>query len=921
MKIAQRIIVINFAIVVLVLGAVGFILYSTIFNVFKEQQEKQLLSAANDFLFTLQNEVEKTEESFKYIQPRLDDVFKQGISPRLENLSFVFKVTDDSLIFPQYSAFSSTISSPEGIVKINDFFDYNANIIVKRYYSPAGVEYYYGLQLTDELLNAMSLRIKADIAVFVEGNIFIFSNEKKTQDSYYLLLNAYDELRKENNFSVFSTEASETYFVSTIYTLIGYFQTGKRLDILIFSTRDDAIQLRDTLSVIIIIIAIAGIIISFILAILFTSKLRKQISNLSQAAEKTRTGNFQTRLQISEKNELGELAEAFNRMLDELEKRDLAQQEYLEFIALINQSPTLIELGNSVLERIIHSSGYNIGALYTVEGVDIEQVCAFGLQDAGENTLRKTNALKYVAESGEQFEMVFDQNAPVLSLGMVEIKISYLLIFPIVFNSEVIALLELGAVEQPKKEVKQYLKKIEQQLAVGLANAIAFRKLEVLVEELQQLNTDYQKQNRQITQQNQNLLELHRELQEKAEELEIQKRKAEESTTLKTRFLALISHELKTPLNAILGLTELVAGDESIRKKNRNRLEVVLKSGKRLLNLINDILDISKIEAGRMEVREVHFYIDDLIEEVVEQVKPLADEKGLKFNLKNTLNKNYLIAADRGKVLQILLNLLGNAIKFTEEGFVVFNISLHMGNSLIFEVIDSGIGISSDEQKQIFEEFRQADGSSNRKYSGTGLGLAISKRFAKLLKGEIELSSTENEGSKFSFILPVTILEEKETGKYQLAEYLNAAKHDAEELESIEENEAEDESKGFTILIVDDDPDTLFTLNEILSEEHFLTLSARDGAECLNILKRGVKPDIILLDIMMPVMNGFQTIKQIRRDFSGRELPVLAITARAMLEDSETIYKYGFNGLIPKPINRKTLLENIKEYISPGFRE
>ena len=361
---------------------------------------------------------------------------------------------------------------------------------------------------------------------------------------------------------------------------------------------------------------------------------------------------------------------------------------------------------------------------------------------------------KPLLEKLETVEINFSEDPPVISSGLVQINLKYLLLLPIVFNKKTIGILELGSVNKPTKEAKQYLELIKDQLAIGLTNAIAFVQMENLVAELKQLNENYQKQNEQIKSQNERLLELHSALSQKAKELEIQKQKAEELTQLKSQFLATMSHELRTPMNAILGLTELVLEDQSVSSKNSERLAVVLRSGKRLLNLINDILDLSKIESGKMEIKFENFILDDLLDELKASFTSLAKEKEIELRIVNLAEEKLYLTTDRTKLLQILINLVGNSIKFTTEGYVEIRVSLLKDSVLKIEVEDNGIGISFEQQKIIFEEFRQVSEGLNRRHQGTGLGLTITKKYIEMLNGTISVESKENTGSVFTVKLP-----------------------------------------------------------------------------------------------------------------------------------------------------------------------
>jgi signal transduction histidine kinase len=247
---------------------------------------------------------------------------------------------------------------------------------------------------------------------------------------------------------------------------------------------------------------------------------------------------------------------------------------------------------------------------------------------------------------------------PIVQSGTVDLKISYLLLLPVIYNNKVIAILEFASLNKPTAEAKDYLEKIQEQLAIGLTNAKAVVQLENFVKELKLLNDEYQKQNLQVKKQNEQLLELSEQLKNKAAELAFQKEKAEDSTRLKSQFLASMSHELRTPMNSILGLTELILDKAQLSGKNKERLEVVLRSGKRLMSLINDILDLSKIEAGKMEIREEDLLLEELIEEVANTATPLALEKGLSFNVKRNCNTRLVLNTDRGKITQVLINLV-----------------------------------------------------------------------------------------------------------------------------------------------------------------------------------------------------------------------------------------------------------------------
>jgi signal transduction histidine kinase/CheY-like chemotaxis protein len=470
---------------------------------------------------------------------------------------------------------------------------------------------------------------------------------------------------------------------------------------------------------------------------------------------------------------------------------------------------------------------------------------------------------------------------------MFSLEIRSLLLLPIIFNNKVIAILELGGFDKPTPEAREYLSKIQEQLAIGLMNATAFVQLENLVTELKELNDDYQKQNVQIKKQNETLVELHKELKEKAGELEIQKQKAEESTKLKSQFLASMSHELRTPMNSILGLTELILENSPQKGKNKERLEVVLKSGKRLMNLINDILDLSKIEAGKMEIHDEDVILAELIDEVEHSISPLTYNKNIKFNIKREVNPGLIIKTDKGRVTQVLINLLGNAVKFTDKGTVELNINSPDSNTLRFDVKDSGIGISDDNQKIIFEEFRQIDGTTTRKYGGTGLGLTICKKIADVLNGSISVKSEIGKGSVFSFSIPLKIAEVKrkeEQPKVNVEALIKNRQH--------------------PILIIDDDSEIRYTIGQYLISRGYEVVYAENGEEGFEKAIK-IQPFAITLDVMLPNKDGWNILKEFKEHPATRDIPVILIS---VMGDKNLGFALGAFEYFIKPIAPDKLL-------------
>jgi signal transduction histidine kinase/CheY-like chemotaxis protein len=887
MKITYRILIINFAIVFLVIGSAAFAFYSIMYTVLTSQHSKYLLNSTNDFIYAYRGLIDNTEEDFLYLM-------KNGIDQKLpsqqlfeKNIDFILK--SDPSKFITNKLFNEKVYAPEKLNSLDEFKAYNPLAVIKSHNNKDGSTYYYGRIIDSYALNELSKRIGADIALVLNSTIAQSSNESQNQKYLFSLNKAYKDLAQKNNFDIYSQKDESTDILVTICKpSSNKEELSNNFQFIIFTTLNEAVDLRSSLKDILIIIGLSGILLSLILTFLFTDKIRKQISDLSKATEVIKTGNFQNKISIKSRDEIGELATAFNLMVTELEKNQKSKNEYSDFITMLNQNPTLKEISDAALDKIINICGFIVGVLYTVDDEGIKIASSNGMEK--DHNIVNSDFINSVIHKRELLEIIFSENPPSIRTGAVKIDLKYLTLVPIVFNNRVIAVLELSGTDKPKAEAKDYLGKIQEQLAIGLTNAIAFVQLERLVTELKQLNEDYQKQNIQIRKQNETLVDLHKKLKEKAEELEYQKQKAEESTKLKSQFLASMSHELRTPMNSILGLSELILVESNIQGKNRERIEVVLRSGKRLMNLINDILDLSKIEAGKMELHEENVLLEDLIKEVEHSISPLLKDKILNFRIIRDTPTNVILNTDRGKVTQVLINLLGNAIKFTESGYIELKISSSGDSVLKFTVTDSGIGISENDQKVIFDEFRQVDGTSAKKYSGTGLGLTICKKIADFLQGSINVISEEGKGSSFTFIIPLKIIEEiEEEGKSNL----NIAKL----LWNIRK----------PILVIDNSPEPQHTIGQYLKSRGYDVIYTDDVDKGLSDAIK-MQPFLIILNVILCKNNGWEILKKLRSSSSTMDIPLILVS---ILGDKNISYDLGAFEYIIKPFSADVLFSTI----------
>ncbi|MCH9652632.1 MAG: response regulator [Planctomycetes bacterium] len=399
------------------------------------------------------------------------------------------------------------------------------------------------------------------------------------------------------------------------------------------------------------------------------------------------------------------------------------------------------------------------------------------------------------------------------------------------------------------------------------------------------------------------------------------RREAEASNQSKSAFLANMSHEIRTPMTAILGYTEILeleATSHQMPELFLDSLEIIKRNGGHLMELINDILDLSKIEADKIEIESILCSPKKIVEEVLELVQVRAEAKGLKLEASFEYPLPFKIKSDPTRIRQILINLIGNAIKFTEVGTIRLETRLlesaGQEPQVQFTVVDQGIGMTESQRSNLFRPFMQADSSTTRKYGGTGLGLTICKRLAELLGGEITVSSEPDQGSQFS----VTVQAGSLVGIKLMQEHSNESSQDVQEShQSQTGHPTSDEPclKGIKILLAEDGPDNQRLISFILKKAGAEVSVAENGEVAyqagLESMEGGLLYDVILMDIQMPVLDGYEATGKLReRGYTG---PIIALTANAMEGDREKCIDAGCNDYLKKPVNRTRMLDLISE--------
>lgn len=387
----------------------------------------------------------------------------------------------------------------------------------------------------------------------------------------------------------------------------------------------------------------------------------------------------------------------------------------------------------------------------------------------------------------------------------------------------------------------------------------------------------------------------HLETTKRIDILKLEKESAEKMAEIKHDFLANMSHEIRTPINSILGICYLLQ-QQSLNNIQHDYVERLKRSGENLLGIINDVLDISKIESGKMELNHDVFSLDELINDVYTSLEPKSNAKELQFKVINN-NADILLHGDKVRTYQVLLNIVSNAIKFTEKGSVMLSVKTEtidkLTKKITFTVTDTGIGINKKKINNIFDRYEQADETIKNKFGGTGLGLAISKKIIELMNGTISINSKLNNGSKFTITIP-----------FQLA--------DADNNDGLEHKISANLIDNKIILIADDNEENRLVLREILLSHNKTVriMEACDGNDVIGMLFKRI-PDVIFMDLDMPNLNGIETTQQIRRNRKYDNIKIIASTASLIALSEEELNEIGFNGLIRKPFKVTELLDKL----------
>ena len=777
---------------------------------------------------------------------------------------------------------------------------------------------------------------------------------------------------------------------------------------------------------------LAGLLGSLIIAFLIwlvANKITKPLKTTTSELNTLSTGNIDevTEIKLTTHDELAEMGKALNKLLNSMRKsaafahqigignytapfsslgkKDMLgnslmqmrdnlillkntnaentwkQESLVQISELLQGDKTATDLGNQVLSKLAAIVGAQMGAIYVEENDSYHLISSYAFfnRKSGTNKFKLGEGL--IGQAALEGKTIAFNQIPddyiLIKSGLGESKPAYILVVPLIFQKQVVAVMELAAAEQFSHQKLDLISQISESLAIAINTIkvntevkILLNKTQEQAEELRAQQEELLESNKvleektnalrvseeELQQQQEELRVTNEELIEKTKSLEEQKadiseknlalenarndleRKAEDlaiASKYKSEFLANMSHELRTPLNSLLILSDNLAQNKNnnLTSDQVESAEIIYKSGSDLLNMINDILDLSKIESGKMTVNVEPVSIKELSDTIFHYFKHVTQQKGLDLEIIIDEKLPQKIDTDRQKVEQIIKNFMSNAIKFTAKGKVSVKFEkpedgirfqangLQNGTIIAISVTDSGIGIPLDKQKEIFEAFKQADGSISRKYGGTGLGLSISRELAKLLGGEIQLVSTHGEGSTFTFYLPATFSEQesqptKAESKISAAPLKSEAKaaqpvitdHETEQQSLIKHDFIPDDMDNWNpgdkvIIVIEDDPNFAKILVNQCHDRGFKCIASATGEHGYELAVK-TDPIAIILDINLPGIDGWKVLDLLKDNPATRHIPV-----HIMSGEDETIMgsSKGAIGYLTKPARKADL--------------
>ncbi|MFF3290976.1 HAMP domain-containing protein [Streptomyces sp. NPDC003023] len=687
--------------------------------------------------------------------------------------------------------------------------------------------------------------------------------------------------------------------------------------------------------------------------------LTRQVRAIAEVTSAVAEGDLTRSITVEAPGEVGDLKDNINAMVESLratiranEEQDWLKTNLARISGLMQGTRNLYAVAELIMHEVPPLVRAQYGGFFLAEesdrGVDLVMITSYGAQDDTTGQGRRIRlGQSLVGQAARSRRTVEVHDLPpgyaTVFSGTGQVDPSHLIVLPLVVEEQLLGVVELAAVQPPTALHRDFLDQLIESVAVNVSSLIANTRTDELLDQSQRLTAELSTQSKELQARQGELQRSNAELKEKAaqladrnrdierknleieqarQELEARAQQLSRTSMYKSEFLANMSHELRTPLNSLLILAQLLAQnlEGNLTEKQVDYAEVIHSAGSDLLQLINDILDLSKVEAGKMPIHPAEFPLSGLMEHVEATFRPVATERELAFDAVAEPDAPQWLTTDESRLRQVLRNLLSNALKFTDEGRVELRVSLaheeelppavrDFGPVVAFRVVDTGIGIPADRLESMFGAFQQGDGTTSRHYGGTGLGLSISREVARLLGGALEAQSTPGRGSSFTLYLPVH----------------RRGSTEAEPGEEIRGRPASVPPSGApvtdrTVLVVDDDTRNVFALTELLEHEGVHVLQADNGRTGIDMVRDHQEIDLVVMDVMMAGMDGYAAMEAIRGLPHAADVPIIVVTAKAMPGDRAEALAAGADDYVPKPVDAEHLVTKIRLWLEQGRR-
>ncbi|WP_409477599.1 HAMP domain-containing protein [Pseudobdellovibrio sp. HCB154] len=672
--------------------------------------------------------------------------------------------------------------------------------------------------------------------------------------------------------------------------------------------------------------------------------LTTQVRAIADVATAVTTGDLTRSITVEAQGEVLELKDNINQMISNLrdttitnKEQDWLKTNLAKFTGMMQGQRSIESLSMQIMNELTPVVSAQFGAFYVFEGGEEDEPSILKLISSYAYSKRKHVSNRFSLGEGLVGQSALEKKAILVTdvpedyihivSGLGEAPPRNMAVFPVLFEGQLKAIIELASFQAFSAIHLSFLEQLMQSIGVVFNMISASMRTEELLQELQRSNAELEGRSQELEDKAKQLEVKNQEIAKASASIEEKARELSRISKYKSDFLANMSHELRTPLNSLLILAKMLADNESgtLTSQQVEFAKTIHSSGNDLLALINEILDLSKIEAGRMTVEYREVSLDEIRDYVEKSFNQVAHQKGLQFDVRIEPNTPPSIVTDSQRLSQILKNLISNAFKFTEKGSVRLDISLADRNLkfknpvlnsakkvLSFRVIDTGIGIPEDKQELIFEAFQQVDTTTARKYGGTGLGLTISRDLVKLLGGEMWLSSKPGEGSTFTLFLPMSGIDTTIT---EVVQHNLSRIHTSTDA-LLSSQDLNRNLSGRNILVIDDDPRGRYALEKLLQGRQVKTATAESGEEGIEYLMQHPEIEIVLMDMVMPGMDGFEAVEEIKKRENLRNIPIVAYSSKSIPNARDKALSIGCVEYIENPSEGNRILTIVSDILT-----